>query len=52
MRGIRWIATTVAITPASRVASPERSTHPAPKVQRVATPPPPVANPDFMGLLV
>ena len=52
MKGIYRVASAVAITPASRVASPERSTHPAPKVQRVATPPPPVANPDFMGLLV
>ena len=50
MRGIHRVATTVAIAPASTVASPERRGSRALKVQRVATPPPPVANPDSLGL--
>ncbi len=50
MKGIYRVASAVAITPASRVASPERSIYPAPKAQRVATTPPPVANPDSLGL--
>jgi hypothetical protein len=50
VRGIHGVATTVAIAPASTVASPERSSYPAPKGQRVPTTPPPVANPDSLGL--
>jgi hypothetical protein len=50
VRGIHRVATTVAMAPASTVASPERSTLSRPKCQRVATPPPPVANPDSLGL--
>lgn len=50
VRGIYRIATTVAITPATTVASPERSIYPTPKGQRVATTPPPFANPDSLGL--
>jgi hypothetical protein len=50
MRGIHRVATTVASTPASTVASPERTTLSRAKCQRVATPPPPVANPDSLGL--
>ena len=49
--GYHRIATTVAIAPASMVASPERSTLSRAKCQRVATPPPPVANPDSLGLI-
>jgi len=54
VRGIHRVATTVAatvaITPASTVASPERSTLSRAKCQRVATPLPPVVNPDSLGL--
>jgi hypothetical protein len=50
VRGIHRVATTAATTPASTVASPERRGSGALKVQRVATPPPPVANPDSLGL--
>ncbi len=49
VRGIQRVATTVAITPATTVASPERRGSRAPKAQRGAYPTPPVADPDFLG---
>ncbi|MGH9105293.1 MAG: hypothetical protein ACRDZX_05545 [Acidimicrobiales bacterium] len=52
MRGLHRVTTTVAITPATTVASPERSTPFGPKCQRGGSPTPPVAKPDFMGLFV
>lgn len=49
MKGTHRVATTVAVTPASRAASPERSTLTREKCQRVAAPSPPVADPDSLG---
>ena len=50
MRPVRVVASTVAITPAITVASPDRTTLPAANDQRGATTPSPVAHPDSLGL--